>query len=155
MPSRSPMSASSRAFCFVYLSPQKHLGGNATSVSFTRRRDMGSSGLTKVGPCCAVWHFVLSEVICIMSHDIKGDLHLRWAALGNVPKKHVDHWIHGGQNLYLLSFFSHLIVCFTRKAFQRLPDKSEPCQRRKFLKWLNAEYARKASNITLEYRHSS
>jgi hypothetical protein len=30
-------------FGFVYLSPQKHLGGNAIPGSFTRRRDMGSS----------------------------------------------------------------------------------------------------------------
>jgi hypothetical protein len=88
-----------------------------------------------------------------MSHDIKGVFALRWAALGGgCTKKQVDYWIHGGQILYLLAIFSYLIVCFTRKAFQRLPDKSEPV-RRKFLKWLNAEYARKASNITLEYRH--
>jgi hypothetical protein len=52
-------------------------------------------------------------------------------------------------------FSPHLIVCFTRKAFQRLRDKSEPVRGGKSLKWLNAENARKASNITLECRRVS
>src|SRR5277367_5328138 len=52
--------------------------------------------------------------------------------------------------------FSHISSFVSpEKHFSGLPDKSEPVRRRKFLKWFNAEYARKASNITLEYSHVS
>src|SRR5277367_2289496 len=106
-------------FCFVYLSPQKHFRRKChTSFIYTEVGIWGRA-LAKVGTVLCGMAFCAKLKYCIMSHDIKGYLHYDGLHWGCTKSK----WTIGstvGKFLYLLSFFSHLIVCFTRKAFQRV-----------------------------------